>query len=300
MIEPSLLSKDRTPIKLKRLAFLRIARLNDFLEKFDQESVEEAKSLGADILVFCDRPWMGETTKFPRSDRLQIALLSFNSFDDWFSKIEKYRRNEVRKSAKEGVELRPLVEPSLSEAQQILDLYRESPFREGRYFVGYHSWNLRRVMEKFRTNDSLATSIALYDGTIVGVAKSKFKGEVAVLDSILSRLSIRRRVRGVATSLLASQVQMLSSRGVKHVEYGKLGVGLHSLDHFKTSNGFRSVPIDYNYLLLTRRARLCAKFGLYQPQDIIFSTKLRFVLPLLSSLQPHFPVKLIQKFHLYA
>ena len=146
----------------------------------------------------------------------------------------------------------------------------------------------------------MVTSIALYEGRIVGVAKSKFKGEVAVLDSILSSLYVRKKVRGVATSLLASQVRMLSSKGVKHVEYGKLGVGLDSLDHFKTSNGFRSVPINYNYLLLTRRARLSAKLGLYQPQDIIFSTKLRFVVPLLGSLQPYFPVKLIQKLHLYA
>lgn len=292
--------QDNTPVKLKRLAFLKIARLNDYLERFDQQSVYAAKSLGADILVFCDRPWMGESIRLPHSDRLEIALLSFNGFDDWFSKIEKYRRNEVRKSTKEGVEILPLTEPSLSEAQQILGLYRESPFREGRYFAGYHSWNLRRVLEKFRTNDSLVTSIALYDGRIVGVAKSKFKGEVAVLDSILSSLYVRKKVRGVATSLLASQVRMLSSRGVKHVEYGKLGVGLNSLDHFKTRNGFRSVPINYNYLLLTRRARLCAKLGLYQPQDIIFSTKLRFVVPLLGSLQPHFPVKLIQKLHLYA
>src|SRR5205807_5391187 len=136
----------------------------------------------------------------------------------------------------------------------------------------------------FRTNDSLVTSIALYDGRIVGVAKSKFKGEVAVLDSILSSLSVRRKVRGVATSLLAGQVKMLSDRGVKHVEYGKLGVGLDSLDHFKTSNGFRSVRINYNYILLTRRAKLCAKFGLYQPRDMIFSTRLRFVVPLLGSL----------------
>src|SRR5205807_10239356 len=123
MSEPSLIVLDRAPIKLKRLAFLKIARLNDFLERFDQESVDEAKSRGADILVFCDRPWMGETVRFRRSDRLEIALLSFNSFDDWLSKIEKYRRNEVRKSTKEGVEIRPLIEPSFSEAKQILDLY---------------------------------------------------------------------------------------------------------------------------------------------------------------------------------
>ena len=108
------------------------------------------------------------------------------------------------------------------------------------------------------------------------------------------------KVHGVANLLLAHQIKMLAGKGVKHLKYGKLGVGLDSLDEFKTSNGFRPVIVHYNYVLLTPRAKLFAKFGLYQPWDLIFSTKLRPVVPLLGSVQPHVPIKLIQKFHLYA
>src|SRR5712664_385132 len=290
----------KTPLKLKKLGFLRLARLEDFLDRFDERSIEEAKSLGADILVFCDRPWMGESLQLPLSDRLEIALLSFNSFDDWFSGLQKSRRREIRKSGKESVDIRILDNPSSSEAQEILDVYREAPFREGRYFVGYHSWNLQRVKEKFRTNDKSIATVAFYDGKIVGIARAKFKGQVAVLTTLLSSLAARQKVRGIAASLLAAQVKMLSSRGVKHLKYGKLGVGLDSLDQFKRSNGFKPVAVNYNYLLLTGRAKLFAKFGFYQPWDIIFSTKLRFAIPVLGSVQPHLPVRLIQKFHLYA
>jgi len=294
------ISKDSPSLWLRRLAFLKLARGDDFLDRFDESLIEEAKSLSADILVFPDRPWMGESLQLPLSDRLEIALLSFNSFDDWFSSLQKSRRREIRKSGKESVEIRTLDNPSSSEAQEILDVYREAPFREGRYFVGYHSWNLQRVREKFRTNDQSIATVAFYDGKIVGVARAKFRGQVAVLTTLLSSLAARRKVRGIAASLLAAQIKMLSSKGVRHLKYGKLGVGLDSLDQFKISNGFKPVTVNYNYLLLTSKAKLFAKFGLYQPWDIIFSTKLRFAIPVLGSLQPHLPVRLIQKFHLYA
>jgi hypothetical protein len=196
--------------------------------------------------------------------------------------------------------VRTVSELSDSEAQEVFDMFRESPFREGRYFVGYHSWSRRRAIEEFKTNDRLISSVALYGGRVVGISRYKFKGLVAVSANQLSSLAVRRKVHGVANLLLAHQIKMLASKGVKHLKYGKLGVGLDSLDEFKTSNGFRPVIVHYNYVLLTPRARLFARFGLYQPWDLVFSTRLRSVVPLLGSVQPHVPIKLIQKLHLYA
>ncbi len=300
MNELSSISKDSPSLWLRRLAFLKLARGDDFLDRFDESMIDVAKSLGADILVFPDRPWMGETLQLPRHDTLNIALLSFDSFEHWIGNLPRSRRKQIRRSSEEGVEVRTVEELSDSEAQEVFDMFRESPFREGRYFVGYHSWSRRRAIEEFKTNDRLVSSVAVYEGRIVGVSKYKFKGQVAVSTNQLSSLAVRRKVHGVANLLLAHQIKMLASRGVKHLKYGKLGVGLDSLDEFKTSNGFRPVIVHYNYVMLTPRARLFAKFGLYQPWDLVFSTKLRSVVPLLGSVQPHVPVKLIQRFHLYA
>jgi hypothetical protein len=298
--KPLIISKDRPSLRLRKLAFLKLARGDDFLDRFEESSTQEARSLGADILVFPDRPWMGESLQLPLHDRVNIALLSFDSFDDWFTNLPRSRRKQIRRSSEEGVEVRTVDELSVSGAKDVLDLFRETPFREGRYFTGYHSWSLPLVTEEFRTNDRAISSVAVYGGKIVGVSKYKFKGQVAVSTNQLSSLAVRRKVHGVANLLLAHQIKMLANRGVKHIKYGKLGVGLGSLDEFKTSNGFRPVAVNYNYILLTRRARLFAKFGLYQPWDLFFSTKLRSVVPLLGSVQPHLPMKLIQKFHLYA
>src|SRR3989442_1611277 len=208
---------DNSTLRPIKFANLRFARGDDFLYRFDRDSIDEARSLGADVLVFCDRPWLGESVQFPLTDRIEIALLSFRNFDEWFNGLKKDTRNEIRKGSKRGVETKVVEKLSVSEAQEIVSLFRESPFREGRYFEGYHHWTLKRVMESFKTND-----------------------------------------------------------------------------------GFKSVPVNYNYVLLTRKAKVFAKFKIYQPRDLNFSTKLRFVVPLSIPLQKHIPIRLIQKLHLYA
>jgi hypothetical protein len=243
---------------------------------------------------------MGEHLRLPLHDTLNIALLSFNNYNDWFSNLPRSRRKQIRRSSEEGVGVRTVDELSASEAREVLDLFCESPFREGRYFTGYHSWNLQRVKEEFGSNEAQISSVADHEGKIVAVSRYRFKGEVAVSANQLSSLAVRQKVHGVANLLLAHQIKLLAESGVRHVKYGKISVGLDSLDEFKRSNGFRPVTVNYNYALLTPRAKLSARFGLYQPWDLFFSTKLRSVVPLLGSVQPYLPVKLIQKFHLYA
>jgi hypothetical protein len=291
--------KENATLRPIKFANLRFARGDDFLYRFDKNSIDEARSLGADVLVFCDRPWLGESVQFPLTDRIEIALLSFNNFDEWFAGLKKDTRNEIRKGSKRGVETKVIEKLSVSEAGEIVSLFRESPFREGRYFEGYHHWTLSRVMESFKTNEEFVSIASVYEGKIVGISRIKFKGLVGVVNTLLSSLTIRRKVIGVSNSLLATQIKMLSDRGVRHLTYGKMGV-LGGLDHFRMSNGFRSVPVDYNYVLLTQKAKVFAKFKIYQPRDLIFSTKLRFVVPLSIPLQRHMPIRLIQKLHLYA
>ena len=299
MIESFSQQKHNSALRPIKFANLRFARGDDFLFRFDKDSIDEARSLEADVLVFCDRPWLGESVQFPLTDRIEIALLSFTNFDQWFAGLKKDTRNEIRKGSKRGVETKVIQELSVSEAREIVSLFRESPFREGRYFEGYHHWTLDRVMESFKTNEEFISIVSVYEGRIVGIARTKFKGPVGVVNNLLSSLDARRKVIGISNSLLATQIEMLSDRGVSHLAYGKMGV-LGGLDHFRVSNGFTSVPVNYNYVLLTRKAKVFAKFKIYQPRDLIFSTKLRFVVPLSIPLQKHIPIRLIQKLHLYA
>jgi len=87
---------DNSTLRPIKFANLRFARGDDFLYRFDRDSIDEARSLGADVLVFCDRPWLGESVQFPLTDRIEIALLSFRNFDEWFNGLKKEVREESR------------------------------------------------------------------------------------------------------------------------------------------------------------------------------------------------------------
>src|SRR3989442_3058832 len=91
---------DNSTLRPIKFANLRFAGGDDFLYRFDRDSIDEARSLGADVLVFCDRPWLGESVQFPLTDRIEIALPSFRNFHEWFNRLTKEIRNQIRKGSK--------------------------------------------------------------------------------------------------------------------------------------------------------------------------------------------------------
>ncbi len=267
------------------------------LEPFNEKLRASAEHLGADVLAFCDRPWMGENLRLPKSDKVQVSLLSFEHYDRWFSKIKSETRNAIRKSAKMGIEIRDLTEPSTSQAQEILGILKETAFRGGVYFAGYDFWNLNEVMKRFRSNEELIPSVALYQGKIIGCARVRFKGEVAVINSLYSSITLNKTLRGVTNALLAAQVRLLSDRGVKYLAYG-LRETLPGVESFQKNNGFEFIPVNYNYLLLSHKASLASIFGHYRPRYMV-AYKLKPITPLLYRIQRRLPVYVVQKLHLY-
>jgi hypothetical protein len=286
-------------MKLTKEGLLTFARLDDFLEPFTAAHVEKAKSLGADVLVYSDRPWMKESRHSTElSNTLRIALLQFDSYDHWLSRLNKDTRYEIRKSRK-MIQTRIIERATKPEAEQIVGLYTESPFREGRYFAEYSAWTAEKLLGKDLTDRRQLSVVAVYENQVVGFAKTIFNGQVAVVGTMLSSLSIRKKVRGVSNALLSAQIEALSQKGIRFLVYGKLDV-LAGLDRFKASHGFTGATVIYSYVTLTPKGRLLAGLGMYQPFDIVFSTRLKFLIPHLGNLQRHLPLSVIQKLHLYA
>jgi hypothetical protein len=272
----------------------------DFLQSFSNDMVNEAVRMGADVLVFPDRPWMGENIKLPYSDPIRIALLSFPSYDDWWSspRINK-TRNHVRAALKAGVSVEAVEEISdRGTAMEVVRMYNESPIREKRYFPGYGRWNVDSVQGHFKSDDSSSTLVAKWHGQVVAVDRWKFKGQVAIVASGITSLKARRHFRGIDHLLLAKQIELLAERGVRYVVYGKLGV-IPALDSFKVENGFRPVKVNYNHILFSRKAMVLAKFGLHRRPDILMS-KHPWILPSLARLQKHLPPSLLVKLDLFA
>jgi hypothetical protein len=256
-------------------------------------------SLGADIFIFSNRPWLGENQKLQLSRKLQIALLSFTSFEEWFSLIRKETRNDIRKSRKDGAKVEILDNPSPELSREILRIFRESPFREGRYFEGYHIWNEENIQSAFQTSGSILTVVAKYDGRVLGVSRILYREKNAKVMTHMISLAGRNSVRGIASAMLAADIDYLTKKGVRYLTYGKSGV-ISKLDQFRKHNGFELIEVDYNYLPLTLKGNEYCRLGIYEPPDILFAGKFQFALKLLEGLQPHLPLSMIRKFHLFA
>lgn len=275
-----------------------LARLHETIYGFEYKIVEYSISLGADILIFSNRPWLGENQKLPLSTRLQVALLSFTSFEKWFSTIRKETRNDIRKSKKEGVRVEIVDNASPELSGEILSIFRESPFREGRYFEGYHLWNEKKIQSAFRTTGNILTVVAKYNGRIVGVSRLLYRGKNAKVMTHMVSLSGRSSIRGAASAMLAADIEYLAEKGVRYLTYGKSGV-ISKLDQFRKHNGFESIEVNYNYLPLSLKGNGYCRLGIYQPPDIFFAARFQFALKLLEGLQAHLPLTLIRKLHLF-
>jgi hypothetical protein len=279
---------------------LRIATVDhDFIDTFSNRMLEDALRMRADVLTFPDRPWMGETIKLPHSDPISIALLSFSSYEDWYSRVRHETRSHIRRGLRSGAMAKCVGEVSGEAASNILGIYRETPFRENRFFRDFYEWDLPKVQRKFRTDEKQVSVVVAWQERIVGVAHAWFKDQVAELDLSITSLQARDKVRGISNLLIAKMIESLAERGVRHFVYGKFGV-LPSLETFKLSNGFRPCAVNYNCLLLTAKARSMAALGLHRRPDILFSKQARSILSLAASLQSHLPSNLLFRFHLSA
>lgn len=272
----------------------------DFLDAFSDHIVNEAMRIKADLLVFPDRPWMGENIRLAHSDPIKIALLSFSSYDDWWGSAGMAKvRNHARAAFKAGVRIEEVREISdQGMAKDVVKMYDESPFRGKRYFPSYGRWDAASVQRYFRTDEASITLVAKVDGRAVAIDMSRFKGKVAVVASGITSLQARTKCRGIDRMLLAKQIELLARRGVKYLVYGKMGV-LPALDNFKLEVGFRPVKVNYNHLFLTRKAMILAKFGLHRRPDILFS-KHPSILPTLASVQRRLPLSVVSRLHLFA
>jgi hypothetical protein len=288
-------SQDNEPrINLTKFLSLSFAKSDPYLPILggsDTISQVKAKSMGADVLAFCERPWLGESIVLPHNDVVEIALLSMESYDKWLSELHKHTRYEIRKAEQAGVEIRVVKKLTPTEGDSILQMLRETPVRGGTHFLGFRFWDINTVMDRFRTDDEFVTVIAIHENKIVGIARTHFNGQVALVRNLYGSVTAREKVRGVANLLMAAQIRLLIERGVKHLVYG-FKERSETVIRFQENNGFTFLKVHYNYLLLTRKAKLIASFGLYRPREMV-AYKLSFN-PLWQSIQRRLPLGAIR------
>jgi hypothetical protein len=211
-----------------------------------------------------------------------FAALSITTYEEWWTNQIGFKaRNKAKQAEKHGVVLREIpYDESL--IQGILEIYNETPIRQGKRFPHYGMTpeQMRRYLGTFL--DRSIFIAALFEEKLIGFIKLTVdeSGTQAGLMHILSLMS--QRDKAPTNALLARAVRSCADRGIPYLVYSNFSYGnkqSDSLSDFKERNGFIKIDVPRYYVPLTPVGRLAFRLGLHRrltdilPEDVM--TKLR-------------------------
>ena len=194
------------------------------------------------------------------------AVLPVTSFDHWWNNQIKFKaRNHARKAEKKGVILK---RPEFDDAfvQGMVEIFNETPVRQGRPFWHYGKdfETVKREFSRFLFRESLIG--AYYEDELIGFIMLGYAGEFAVLGQIISKID--HRDKSTNNALLAEAVRICEEKSIPFLFYA--GWDERSLGKFKKSNGFERFDVPRYYVPLTIKGRLALSLKLHHGiKDVI-------------------------------
>ena len=188
------------------------------------------------------------------------SVLTFQSYDDWWKKLDFKARNKARKAAKCGVELR--VTPADDAFVRGVEvIYNECPVRQGRKFSHYGK-DFATIKNDLASFPECTFYVGAYhEGRLIGFMKL-FQGE-RILRTVHILATIADRDKCVMDALIARAVQEADQRGIKHLHYGDWA--FRGLGAFRQKFGFERHDCPRYLVPLSAKGALALKLGLHRP-----------------------------------
>jgi len=193
------------------------------------------------------------------------AVIPITTFADWWEKrAESSVRRAVRKATKVGVVVKAAAFDRAF-VEGIVDLYNETPIRQGRPFWHYQK-DFDTVKRENSTYLERSTFLGAYYGDeLIGFIRIVHADKVANIIQLLSKM--KHFDKRPANALISKAVEMCEQRGVSHLVYCAYTYSdqTSSLTEFKRRNGFEQVLVPRYYIPLTLKGRSALKLGLHHP-----------------------------------
>jgi hypothetical protein len=252
-------------------SWLRMAAVKDE-ELVEGEIVEDPAAfmkqmrksgLRADIFSFAQQ--LPDVT--PRHDYHiewdNAAVVPITTYDDWFkNQVEYDVRKAIKKAGRLGVVVRP-VEFDDEFVRGIVDIYDDSPVRQGRPFWHYQK-DFDTVKHESSTYLDRSEFIgAYYQDELIGFIKMVYVGRIAKTLHVISKTA--HYDKKSTNALLANAIEICEQKGLTHLVYGNFIYtdASSSLTEFKRRNGFKEVLFPRYFVPLTFKGKVALKFGLH-------------------------------------
>ena len=198
---------------------------------------------------------------FPHQERDSMAVLPITTYDHWLNKQINFKpRNKLNKSLRAGVETR-LVEFDDSLVRGIMEIYNETPIRQGKanWHFGKDFETVKREHATFLERSEFIG--AFYKGELIGFAKLIHSPECSILINIVARIS--ERDKAPTNALLAKAIECCAARKIPLLNFGIWG--RRGLNDLKVANGFERFEIPRYYVPLTLKGKVVLRLKLHRP-----------------------------------
>jgi len=245
--------------------FVKIASLEREWEEDLENPVEfvdkvKGSGLNADLFTFWQRVPNAEPQYAYHMEWDNMALIPIKDFKYWWEKqIDATARNKIRKAEKKGVVIKE-VDYTDEFVQGIMDIYNESPVRQGMPFWHYgKDFETVKKMNAWCLDKSEFIG-AYFNDELIGFVKLTYGNNSARTVQILSK--IEHRDKGPTNGLVAKAVEMCVQKNIGYLIYDRWW-GDNSLSDFKKNNGFQKVEVPRYYIPLNTKGALALKLGLH-------------------------------------
>lgn len=193
-----------------------------------------------------------------------VAAILVKSYADWWNnQVSTDLRKDVRRAQKRGVLVNE-VEFNDDLVRGIVEIYNETPVRQGR-FCRHYGKDFNTIKTETSTFLGRSTFIGAYfNGELIGFAKIVFVNNLACLLNIMSKTT--HTDKRPNNAIIAKAIEICVAKACSHFTYGKYVYGKNfnsSLTKFKHRNGFEKIPIPRYYIPLTGKGKLILKLRLH-------------------------------------
>jgi len=215
---------------------------------------------GADLFTFWQRPPDVEPVHNYHHEFDELAVLPISSYEDWWSNTIKSRiRTTIRKSAKQGVEVKE-VDYDDAFVEGMEGIFNEARVRQGRPFwhFGKDFETIKKQFSRFVHRERMIG--AYFNGQMIGFVMLGNAGRFSLLGQILS--SMRHRDKSPNNVLIAKSVELAAQQEHEQLVYWYWSDD--SLSEFKRRCGFQKIAAPRYYVPLTYKGRLALSVGAHR------------------------------------
>jgi hypothetical protein len=214
----------------------------------------------ADLFTFWQRPPdTGPAYDYHREFD-EIAILPLSTYEAWWNETIKSRiRSAIRKSAKQGVEIRETVFDDAF-VEGVVAIFNEARVRQGRTFwhFGKDFETVKKQFSRYVYRERMIG--AYFQEQLIGFVMLGNAGRFSLLGQILS--SLHHRDKSPNNCLIAKAVELAVKQGHEQLVYWYWSDD--SLSEFKRRCGFQKIAAPRYYVPLSYKGRLALEVGAHR------------------------------------